>query len=100
MDSCALIHFEFDSMQCHQLTQGAIMIRQAFVEDTVIHANGRPNQDWLEGNHLSECSDTPAQFCMLLCYCGHVDFHNVMCQIIDGTLTGYGNLICASRTTS
>ena len=37
----------FDSIQCHQLTQVTIMIRQAFIEDTVIHANGRPNQNWL-----------------------------------------------------
>ena len=79
---------------------GYNLIGQAFVEKTVIPANGRPNKDWLEDNHLSECSDMSAQFCMLLCYCGHVDFHNVMCQIIDGTLTGYGNLICASRTTT
>ena len=77
-----------------------IMIGQAFIEDTIIHANGMPNQDWLEGNHLLEYSDTSAQFCMLLCCCGHVDFHNGICQIVDGTLKGYGNLDCASRTTT
>ena len=76
------------------------MIEQRFVEGTVIQANGRPNKTWLEDNHLPVGSDTFAQFCMLLCYCGHVDFHNGMCQIVDGTLTGYGNLVCASRTTT
>jgi hypothetical protein len=86
----------FDSIQCHQLTQVTIMIRQAFVEDTVIHANGRPNQNWLGANHLSECSDTSAQFCALFRYCGQVDFHNGMCQIVDGTLTGYRNLVYAN----
>ena len=78
-------------MQCHQLTQ--------VVEGTVIQANGRPNKDWLEDNHLPECSDTFTQFRMLLCYCGHVDFHNGMCQIVNGTLTGYGNLVFTNRTT-
>ena len=87
-------------MQSRQLTQLTIMIGQAFVEDTVIHANGRQNQNCLVGNHLSECSDTSAQFCMLLCYCGHVDFHYEMCQIVDGTPTGYGNLVCTTRTTT
>ena len=74
------------------------MTEQGFVEGTVIQANGRPNKDFLEDNHLPECSDTFPQFCMLLCYCGHVDFHNGMCQIVDGT--GYGNLVCASRATT
>ena len=69
------------------------MIGQAFIEDTVIHANGRQNQDWLEVNHLPECSDMFSKFCMLSCYCGHINFRYEMCQIIDGTLTGYGNLI-------
>ena len=77
-----------------------IVIGQAFVEDTVIYANGRLNQDWLEGNHLSEYIDTSAQFCMLLCYCGHVNFHYGMCQIVDSTLTGYGNMVCDSGTTT
>ena len=62
------------------------MIGQAFIEDTVIHANGRQIRDWLEGNYLSEYSDTSAQFCMLLCFCGHVNFHYGICQIVDGTL--------------
>ena len=56
----------FDSIQCHQLTQVTIMIRQAFVEDTVIHANGRPNQNWLGANHLSECSDTYSVCCFVI----------------------------------
>ena len=73
----------FDSMQCHQLPQVTIMILQGLVEGTVIQANGRPNKDWLEGNHLSEYSHTSAQFCMLLCFCGHVNFHYGMCQIFS-----------------
>ena len=76
------------------------MIEQGFVEGTVIQANGWSNKEWLKDNHLPEYRDNFAQFRMLLCYCGHVDFHNGICQIVDGTLTGYGNLVCASRTTT
>ena len=75
------------------------MIEQGFVEGTVIQANGWSNKEWLKDNHLPEYSDNFPQFRMLLCYCGHIDFH-ILFQIIDGTLTGYGNLICASRTTT
>ena len=60
----------FDSIQCHQLTQVTIMIWQAFIEDTIIHANGMPNQDWLEGNHLLEYSDLPHNS---VCCCVVVD---------------------------
>ena len=76
------------------------MIGQSFIEDTVVHANGRQIQDWLEGNNLLEYSDTSAQFCMLLCFCGHVNFHYGMSQIADGTLAGYGNLVCATRNST
>ena len=50
----------FDSNQCDQLTQVTIMIYQGFVEGTVIQANGRPNKNWLTGNHLLEYRDTSA----------------------------------------